>query len=157
MFRPSRSRLGLLLIGPLLAGVTFAESPKVTTQSTIGPAVPLSAEQTRAIAEKLARTQTARPNVPAPSKVIVIDAGPPANPVADLARSRGAQATLPGAASPPQRWPTVTSRLGPVPRPEWSVPWYDRKPADVTISRPAPLGHMDRGGAPARPSRGDRR
>jgi hypothetical protein len=155
MSYPTRVSLSLVLLAALLAGVALAQSPKVTTQSTVGPPVPLSPEQTRAIAEKLAHTQTARPNVPVPSKVVAID-GTPANLVTDLARSRGAQANLPGAPPPPRRWPTVTSRLGPVPRPAWSVPWYDRKPADVTIARPAPPGHLEKNTVPAQRSSGGR-
>ena len=130
--------IALAAILPGMTGTALSQSAKPPEVKTVGPPVALSAEQARAIAEKLARTNTARPLIQPPSKTAELSL-PAGRAQAATSAARSDAAVLAArAVARAKRWPDVSPRIGSIPRAAWSIPWYERKPADVTISRPAP-------------------
>ena len=140
-----RTDVARFLVAMVLGAVTplpaASKPPDVETQA---PPVPLGAVQRAALAEKDA-LRAGKP-AQAPSAVHTKEHAPPPGTIAPasdvelLSRARVHAAK--------SSWSQVTSRLGPIPRPEWTAPPGERKPADRTISRPAPAAT---GGAERRP------
>ena len=128
----------LCAVTPLLAA---SKSPDVETQ---GPPVPLEAAQRAALAEKDA-LRAGKP-AQAPPAVRTKEHAPTAGTIAPAGEAElPSRARVVAAKSP---WSQVSSRLGPIPRPAWTAPPGERKPADRTISRPVPAAT---GGAERRP------
>ena len=135
-----RFHLVVIALALAAAGPAIAGAPGNKGTATSGPSVPLSAEQLRAIAAK------GVPVAPAvPADVAQPAGGRPAGKaqpiVATGARSSGEQVARSmrvADGSPPiekefRHWPQVSPALGPVPRPEWSVPGAPRKQPDFAV------------------------
>jgi hypothetical protein len=142
---PSRhlpTRRGALLIAVLCAvgpHLARAESSKPPETITVGPAIPLSMEQLRAIA---AKSKDALPApVATPTKIVVAPPAPSAFAPLD------AQAFAALMASKRLSWTSPNASLGPIPRPAWRS--LAPKPPDITIMRAAPAAatRQNTGGA----------
>jgi hypothetical protein len=99
----------------------------------VGPQPQLSIEQSLAIQTKLAADPGVRRTPTAEARAVKPTGPPPAVAAQAISGAASGSASL---RPKPSAWPTISPSIGPIPRPSWSEPWFVKKPADVTISRP---------------------
>jgi hypothetical protein len=113
----------------MCARAASAGAPGNPGSGTSGPAVPLGADQQRAIAAKGVPAVTATPTFAAPTRLV----DGKRIPVPSMRSQAGAAAAPASQLRPQLKLPTISPAIGRIPRPGWSHPYELSKRPDVAV------------------------